>query len=143
MISSYTTTRQALLHQQTIPTAAGAGTPAVGVADPPPIAGVRFAPLAAVATELDHVTCSAPAPRTVLAGDNARIERIRDALGSHHYLHFAYHGHQDARDPSASYRAVADGPLRVRDLADQNIEHAPTGVPVGMRDGRERVRPRR
>lgn len=97
--------------------APGKGALIVALSTTPPVDGVTFADLAAVPAEVAAVRGRLPGVHTVLPDGASRRADILAALEDHRILHFSCHGVQDPQDPAASYLAVADGPLRVRDLA--------------------------
>ncbi|MEU7614858.1 CHAT domain-containing protein [Micromonospora rifamycinica] len=111
-VSSYTPSLSALLRARATP--APSGPPrafAVGLGTLP-----GQAPLPAVSDELRAVSSHVPGLR-VLSGRSATVEGVLTALEQHSWAHFACHGDQDFKRPSAAALRLVDGRLSVLDLA--------------------------
>lgn len=82
-----------------------------------------------VSWELAAVTGAFPEPRvTVLADAEATVSAVKAALPDHDWLHFACHGRQYPRDPSASRLYLHDGSLSVRDLRWAELQRSRLAV---------------
>ncbi|WP_328341274.1 CHAT domain-containing protein [Micromonospora sp. NBC_00421] len=113
-VSSYTPSLSALLRARATPTPDGAPQAfAVGLGTLP-----GQAPLPAVSDELRAVSSHVPGLR-VLSGRSATVEGVLTALEQHSWAHFACHGDQDFKRPSAAALRLVDGRLSVLDLADR------------------------
>ncbi|WDZ83950.1 CHAT domain-containing protein [Micromonospora cathayae] len=111
-VSSYTPSLSALLRARATP--APSGPPrafAVGLGTLP-----GEVPLPAVSDELRAVSSHVPGLR-VLSGRSATVAGVLTALERHSWAHFACHGTQDFKRPSAAALRLVDGRLSVLDLA--------------------------
>ncbi|MEU1606782.1 CHAT domain-containing protein [Micromonospora matsumotoense] len=111
-VSSYIPSLSALLRARATP--APPGPPrafAVGLGTLP-----GQASLPAVSDELRAVSSHVPGLR-VLSGRSATVEGVLTALEQHSWAHFACHGDQDFKRPSAAALRLVDGRLSVLDLA--------------------------
>ncbi|WP_268241746.1 CHAT domain-containing protein [Dactylosporangium sucinum] len=117
VISSYATTVRALRHARRPPTATGGGSAlVVGISDTPdrplPSAGREALSVAAkVGTE-------------ALLDRDATVDAVTRRLPDARWLHLACHGYADSADPSQSRVVLADGSLRVWDLARLGSDEA-------------------
>jgi tetratricopeptide (TPR) repeat protein len=61
---------------------------------------------------------------TLLHGDAARGDAVRDALGRHSWVHFACHGIQDPEQPSEGRLLLPDSALSVLDMTRRHLPDA-------------------
>ncbi|MEV7008516.1 CHAT domain-containing protein [Streptosporangium sp. NPDC051022] len=96
------------------PEAAGSGSPEaliVSVADAP-----GLPPLREATAEADEAARSVGMPVTRLDGPEARRDRVRAALATCAWAHFACHAGQDRLRPGRSRLHLHDGPLTVAEI---------------------------
>ena len=141
-VSSYTSTLAALTRARSADqrTVDGGGRPvvlAVGMPTTPPIGDLELADLPGVSDELDRLgrRFACRRLRTATRDEEERatpvpayslptVERVRDALSGHAWVHLACHGGQDPDDPSSGAVYLADGPLTVLRIAALDLRAA-------------------
>lgn len=112
VVSSYTPTIASLAHARRPRSVPEPMARPLVVAVPAAAGQRRLAQAEAEATRVAAVLGAAP-----LRGDRATRARVRDALRTSSWSHFACHATADPASPSDSYLALADGPLRVAQLS--------------------------
>jgi tetratricopeptide (TPR) repeat protein len=121
VVSSYTPTLRALMRARGVGaarTAEPADVLVVAVPHTPGADDLNVQP------EVDAIVGRAGARCTVLTGPDATLDRVRDHLPRHPWVHFACHGTQNLSDPSRSALLLHDGPLAVLDVARLELPDA-------------------
>ncbi|MFF3560601.1 CHAT domain-containing protein [Streptomyces sp. NPDC002574] len=120
--SSYTPTLRALRHARRAPSGrTGGRLLAVGrPTGPGGSAGASAREIAAISDALGGVRA--------LEGDAATPGRVREALRTARWVHFACHGVSDAADPSDSHLALHGGALSVGEVSRQELRYAELAV---------------
>ncbi|WP_162795541.1 CHAT domain-containing protein, partial [Nonomuraea lactucae] len=117
VVSSYTTTLQALIRARTSPSGPCRAL-AVGLRRTPG----GFPELPGVPGELE--TAAELLGATVLGEENATCEAVLRAITGHSWVHLACHGRQDPADPSTSHLALHDGSVTVLDVSRRQTQGA-------------------
>jgi CHAT domain-containing protein len=120
VISSFTPTARALSHarRRLRTTASTGGATVVGIDDAKGVPPLTFAAAEARWVH-QHLGLTTPP----LVNDMATREQVIADLPSSRWAHFACHG-IPSDDPADSRLALANGPLRVRDLTHLDLPHA-------------------
>nr|WSW67625.1 CHAT domain-containing protein [Streptomyces sp. NBC_00995] len=124
-VSSYTPTLRALVRARTglAPGAPARPSPlVVALADTP-----GATPLPGVAREAELLAELFPRAR-LMAGPDATVEAVGEALDAHPWVHFSCHGVSELLDPSQSGLVLYDGRLTVSDVATRR----PTAPQLAM-----------
>ena len=109
-VSSYTPNISALLRAKAAPRPETTKALTVAVSElagHPPLLGARR----------EAVVLESLLGGTMLTGACASLERLRNELASHSWVHFACHGVQDIDEPSSGRLFLSDGEFRVADIA--------------------------
>ncbi|MEU6985216.1 CHAT domain-containing protein [Streptomyces sp. NPDC046324] len=125
VVSSYTPTLRALDRARHAPASAAGGLPSpliVTLADTP---GAPSLPGASQEAELLRGLFPA---HVELAGPDATVEAVRQALPAHPWVHFSCHGVSEPDRPSESGLILHDGRLTARDAAEQRPREAVLAV---------------
>lgn len=73
--------------------------------------------------EAEHITSMLPDATLVSEADGTRA-MVLGQIGHHSSVHFACHGHQDAKEPFNSHFSLYDGPLRLVDILEKQFPQA-------------------
>jgi len=109
-VPSYATSIRTLTESP--PVAPPDGLLVVGMAETP---GGQSLP--AVVTEVEQLRSVFPRA-TVLSGESATVDNVRQGLGDHAWVHFAGHAEYDYRNPRSSGLVLSDGLLTVDMIAE-------------------------
>ncbi|MGC0332515.1 hypothetical protein RKD23_005505 [Streptomyces sp. SAI-170] len=117
VVSSYTPSVAALLRSREAASSPAADPLIVAV---PELAGQTPLPGALREAGLAHTAVGG----TLLSGEEAKADRVRDALARHPWVHFACHGVQDPARPSNGRLLLPGGALTVLDVARLDLPGA-------------------
>lgn len=119
VISSYTPTLAALIYSRSARGSGGSQSPRALMVAMPETPGLRHLPN--VEKEVEDYRNIYPGA-SLLKGEEAVRSAVIEEMGQCSRVHFACHGGQDVRQPSASCVYLSDGPLSVADINHIHIE---------------------
>jgi CHAT domain-containing protein len=85
-------------------------------------------PLRCTTEEAAGISRRFPNDVTHLAGSDATVDAVLDAMQKHEWIHLACHGTQVPREPMASAFLLDDGPLSLSRLMDASLPYAELAV---------------
>ncbi|MQA84254.1 MAG: CHAT domain-containing protein [Streptosporangiales bacterium] len=118
VVSSYTPTVRALHHARRPAVPGGDGPLVVGINEVP-----DHRPLQNAVSEAEFVAATLPGSRPPVLDGAADRRTILDRLPASDWAHFACHA-MAMPDPAESHLVLHDGPLPVRELTGQSLDHA-------------------